>query len=328
MTTRRRVALCWLGLAALVAVGMPGCATPAGDATDERPIWKRIDQPAIAVCGGCHLDVYEEWSRSLHRGAWTNDNVRVATKDFAIESCRPCHSPEPVLPRGLDRRPKYRDYNHEDGVHCLSCHGLDNGVAAARGIEDAPCRPRFEPRLLDANMCYPCHEPTHQAFAEYRTSDAFDTGIRCVDCHMQPTLRGSGETEGHHRTPRQGRSHGPNGGLNEAFVKRALAWRCWIEDRHLKIELRNRCGHKFPGEIPSRSFLVHVSFPGADPIQVLMRKPHKSENRIDNRLKPDETRLLRYALPNGVSSAKVRLLFKPLPLMRIDQAFVLGEWEG
>ena len=38
---------------------------------------------------------------------------------------------------------------------------LADGVGAARTIPDAPCRPRFEPRLRDARLCYPCHEPTH-----------------------------------------------------------------------------------------------------------------------------------------------------------------------
>ncbi len=309
-------------LFALACLVPPGCAAPASrTATGVEPIWKRIDQPSVVACGGCHADVYEEWAKSLHHGAWSNRNVLTATQDFTIKKCRSCHSPMPVLPRGLDRRPAFRDFNHHDGVHCLSCHGLDDGVAAARTIVDAPCRPTYEPRLLQADMCYPCHEPTHQAFTEYRRSDAFATGVRCVDCHMQPT------------THRRGRSHGPNGGFNPEFVKRAIAWRCWVADRELRIELRNRTGHKFPGEIPSRSFHVQVKFVGDpkkhhDPVNLLLRRPHKKEDRRDNRLLPDEVRVLRFPFPDGVSDAEVRLLFKPLPLMPVDQSFVIGEWSS
>lgn len=311
MSRRTNTALC-AGALALCAVP-PGCAT----APATKAIWERIDEPSISACGRCHLDVYEEWAQSLHKGAWTNENVLTATQNFTKKECRACHSPMPVLLRGLDRRPKFRDFNHEDGVHCLSCHGLEDGVAAARSVPDAPCRPRYEPRLLTANMCYPCHEPTHQAFAEYRRSDAHATGVRCVDCHMQPT------------THRRGRSHGPNGGMNAEFVKRAIAWRCWIEDGVVHVELRNRCGHKFPGEIPSRSFHVMVSFGvGQKPAHALLRRPHKKEDRRDNRLLPDEVRVLTFPLPKGVGDASVRLLFKPLPLMPVSAAFEIGRWRS
>ena len=163
-------------------------------------------------------------------------------------------------------------------------------------------------------MCWPCHEPTHQAFAEYELSNAHAVGVRCVDCHMQPT------------THRPGRSHGPNGGMNPAFVPRALAHRIFLADGAVNIELRNRCGHKFPGEIPSRSFLVRVDFPGREPVYEQLRKPHKEEARADNRLLPDEQRVLRFPLPDGVTQARVRLLWKPLPLMPEEQAFVLADW--
>lgn len=308
------------GLAAFVLVSLvTSCRFATTGATADReepPIHERIDLPSIAACGGCHVEVFEEWSASLHHGAWTNANVRAATREFTRESCRPCHSPMPVLRSGLDRPPVYRDFNQNDGVHCLSCHGLADGVAAARTIPDAPCRPRFEPRLLSVEMCWPCHEPTHQAFSEYETSDAAAVGVRCVDCHMQPARHG------------RGRSHGPNGGMNPSFVKRALAWDCRRDGDELVIELRNRCGHKFPGEIPSRSFVLSITFEGHPPIQELWRKPHRGEDRADDRLLPDETRVLRYPWPEAAPAVEVKLLFKPLPLTPDEHAFELGAWRA
>ena len=101
------------GGAALLA-GIAACAGRTGTATlptdpgvDEPPIHTRIDLPSIAACGPCHQDVFEQWSLSLHHGAWTNANVRQATDDFRKEECRACHSPMPVLATGLDRRPDF-----------------------------------------------------------------------------------------------------------------------------------------------------------------------------------------------------------------------------
>ncbi len=291
--------------------------TGAPQDSGERPIHTRIDLPSIAACGGCHLEEHEEWSRSLHGRAWTNANVQTATNRFQKKSCRPCHSPLPVLESGLDVPPRFRDENHEDGVHCLSCHGLPDGVAAARTIEDAPCKPRFEPRLLRADFCFPCHEPTHGAFGEYVRSDAFELGLRCADCHMQ--TRASG----------RGHSHGPNGGLNPAFVARGLAWSAERESDALAVTLRNRTGHRFPGEIPSRSLLIEVRFGDDAPETTVLRKPHKGEQREDNRLEPDEERTVRFPIPLARREAPVavRILFRPLPLMPASECFVLGEQE-
>jgi hypothetical protein len=222
----------------------------------------------------------------------------------------------PVLVTGLDRRPDFRDFNEPDGVHCLSCHGLADGVAAARTLPDAPCRPRFTPDFLRAESCWPCHEPTHHAFSEYATSDAKALGLRCADCHMAPC------------SDRPGRSHGPNGGLDADFVKRAIAWQCSLDGNELVVTLRNRTGHRFPGEIPSRVFQVKVVVDGGEPGYVTLRKPTKEETRDDDRLGVNETRALRFPVDPAAHDVHVWLLFKPFPLLPDDEAHVIGEWSA
>jgi hypothetical protein len=283
---------------------------------DTRPPWQQIDRPSLAACGICHLEVYAEWEQSLHHRAWTNSNVREETNDFAQAACRPCHSPLPVLVSGLDRAPDFRDFNQPDGVHCLSCHGLADGVAAARTVPDAPCRPRYAPDLLRAQSCWPCHEPTHHAFEEYARSDAKAIGLRCEDCHMPQC------------SDRPGRSHGSNGGLNADFVKRAIAWQCRCEGGELIVTIRNRTGHRFPGEIPSRLFQVKVVVDGGEPRYATLRKPAKTETREDDRLDVNETRELRFPVDATAHDLHVWLLFKPFPLLPDDAAQVIGEWSG
>lgn len=296
-----------------LVLGVLAVAARAAQEEAERPIHTRIDLPSLAACGECHGRVWDEWSRSLHARAWTNENVRRATKNFTIESCRACHSPEPVLETGLDRRPDYRDHNQLDGVHCLSCHGRADGVAASRTIPDAPCRPIEDARLRSVQMCFPCHEPTHQAFSEYYESQAYRDGVRCADCHMPERKDG-------------GFSHGPNGGFSPTFVKKAIRWRASRSDGELQVRVKNRTGHKFPGEIPSRSFVVRAEFDSGEVESVLLRKPHKGEERQDDRLAPDELRTIGFAIPDAASSARVTLRFYSLPLLPDEDAFVLGEW--
>ena len=308
-----------------LGLALAGLAAPFQEAeqvprSEERAPYERLDLPSVAACGACHVQVAREWSESLHARAWVNANVRRATRDFERESCRPCHSPRPVFETGFDRPPAYRPFNREDGVHCLSCHGLGDGVAAARTIPDAPCRPRREPRLLAADHCYPCHQPTHQAFDEYRQSQAFADGIRCVDCHMPERADGTG------------RSHGPHGGMNAEFVAGAIAWEARREEDGVHLRLRNRTGHKFPGEIPSRSFRIQavIEPPGAtqpESWSTVLRKPHRGEDREDDRLRPDEEREI--VIPAGRAAAvTVQLRFASLPLLRDEDAFLLGTYRS
>ena len=66
----------------------------------------------------------------------------------------------------------------------------------------------------------------------------------------------------------------------------------------------------------------------ADPQGILMRKPHKREDREDNRLLPDEKRTLAFPIPTDARSVRLKLLFKPLPLLPDESAFLLGEWSA
>lgn len=298
-------------LGALAARSRP--TQEGADVRDERPPHERIDSPSREACGGCHARELAEWERSLHARAWTNANIRVATDGFRKVECRACHSPEAVLPVGLDEPPDYRDKNQDDGVHCLSCHGLADGVAAARTLPDAPCRPRAEPRLARAELCWPCHEPTHHAFQEYVLSKAYAEGKRCQDCHMPAREDG-------------GHFHGDRGGFNAEWVRQGLAWEARREKDTLVLVLENRTGHKFPGEISSRSLLIRVLVPGAEPRDLQLRKPHKGEEREDDRLTPDERRELRFLLPADARGTRLELRFLPLPLLPPEQGFLLGEW--
>lgn len=293
-----------------------------------------ITRPPAETCGKCHEDVHAEWEPTLHKRAWTNGNIQNATQSFARAECRPCHSPHPVLPNGLEiaprvyRPPRFREENVESGVHCLSCHGLGNGsgVAAARDVPEAPCRPRRDDRLLSVAFCATCHDPTHQAAQEYWTSAQARDGIGCRDCHMPPVARADG---------RKGRSHVFPGGFDHAQVRRGVAVKSSLEGRTVVVSLTNQAAHKLPGEIPSRGLVVSVRAFDAAGARVLdrhtlFRRPFKNaeeRHRPDDRLLPGETRVLREPLPAGAVRATVDVVFRSLPLQPDWQAIPIASLE-
>lgn len=267
-----------------------------------------ITAPSVAQCGECHMEVFREWDRSLHRWAWLNRNIQQATRNFTMVECRPCHSPEPVAFTGLDTIPRFRPHLVEDGVHCLSCHGLPDGrVAAARDVPEAPCRPVRTPWLWTHMACYPCHQPTHNANAEFLESAAYRRGWSCQDCHMPRVERRRPDG-----TVREGRSHGPHGGLEPEQVRAGVDIEVEVRAGWVAVRLANLTGHKFPGEIPSRALHVVVRPQGGEEQRIVLRKPFKGEEGwSDNRLRPDEVRELEFDVAAG--TAEVLVLWYPYP---------------
>ena len=126
-----------------------------------------------------------------------------------------------------------------------------------------------------------------------------------------------------------GAYHGPLGGLNIDFVREGLHWACRLDGGDVVVTLGNQTGHKFPGEISSRSLVLRVEFSNGDIEHLVYRKSHKTEtDRPDNRLTPNEFRDVRVPLPDGADGARVWILWKPYPLMPDEESFVIGEWSS
>jgi predicted CXXCH cytochrome family protein len=268
---------------------------------------------AKEACGGCHPRIYEEWQETLHAKAWIDPVYRMSAGNPPRLECRGCHSMEPVLARELSTdlsyRPVFRPYNHEDGVSCLSCHGLaDGSVAAARDVPGAPCRPRRDDRLKTPEFCGACHNPSHSAYDEWKRSKS---GKSCVGCHAS----------------KEGKfTHRMRGCDDPEFVKSGLDWSCDVAGGMLRVTLTNRSGHKLPSEVPTRLLRVRVRLDEREE-EVLFRRPMKQiVGERDNRLWPDETRVLAWPA-SGVRRVKVEILFQPSLLVPPHGWITIGRWE-
>ncbi len=264
------------------------------------------------ACGRCHEAIHRDWQQSLHGRAWVDPDFRMSAGTPPKMECRGCHSMEPILAREISTdvsyRPVYRPYRQEEGVTCLSCHGLaDGSVAAARDIPGAPCRPRRDDRLRSPEFCGACHNPTHLAYDEWKRSTS---GKTCSDCHAV----------------RDGKfSHRMRGVHDADFVRSGLDWSCRVEGEELRIALTNRSGHRFPAEVPTRLLRVKIRLDDREE-EVVFRRPMKAVvSEKDNRLWPDETRVLTRPLA-GSKDVRVELLYQQSMFAQPREWIVIGRW--
>lgn len=98
-----------------------------------------IDSRRIAgseKCGTCHTQITAEWRSSMHGQAasdktyQTNVNLLAEKKGMAATRfCEGCHAPVALLSGQLTSGGKLDTPGHmEEGVSCLSCHGIDKIV--------------------------------------------------------------------------------------------------------------------------------------------------------------------------------------------------------
>jgi hypothetical protein len=290
--------------------------------------------PSDQSCGKCHAEVLAEWKGTLHATAW-EDPIFVASagKPMKME-CKSCHSPQPLLfadeiTMDWGSRPILRDFNHADSVNCVSCHLRKDGTVAARQDRpDAPCKPVRDPRLSSTQLCGVCHNPTHDANLEWERSAAHGLGITCNDCHSQTVYRTGADGK-----KKSGFSHVFPGGNDPAFVRKAIQTECSLQGRELTVRVENRTAHKFPGEVPTRIFLIRIQFWDADGTLISeetlpYRRPGKGEvGWKDNRFEPDETKAIARRAPEKTTRIKVDFLFQNGPFAVFDKAFSIGGWE-
>jgi nitrate/TMAO reductase-like tetraheme cytochrome c subunit len=265
------------------------------------------------ACAQCHAKIFDEWKETLHARAWIDPVYRLSAGNPPKMECRGCHSMEPILEREISTdvtyRPVYRPYNHDDGIGCITCHGLaDGSMAAARDVPGAPCRPRRDDRLRTPEFCGACHNPTHLVYDEWKLSKS---GKSCVDCHAMKNGKFS---------------HKMMSVEDPEFVKSGLSWSCEVAGGALKVSLTNRSGHRLPAEVPTRLLRIKIRI-GEGEEEVVLRRPMKAHiGEKDNRLWPDETRVLARPAPAG-KAVQVEILYQQGPFSQPHQWIVIGKWE-
>jgi hypothetical protein len=293
-------------VALLAALGRTSRQLPAGKVT-----------AAAGDCRQCHDSVWQEWEASYHAKAWSDDDVQAAFQHFGVDrKCQSCHAPQAGLSQPGDVM-EVRATNREAGVHCLNCHGLaDGGVAAARTVADAPCKPQATPLLASSEACGACHEAIYK---DWEASRYRQENKSCQSCHMPAAPGRTG-----------GRSHLCMGSHNDDLVRSAATLECRQDGEELIVSVTNHgAGHNFPGERHNRVLFVQVIERSADGEIALAQQalikgitPFRGESSREQ-IRVDQTFEARFPVVKPPVVADVQLLYKPFPWYADDKALVV-----
>jgi hypothetical protein len=208
-------------LASLAADGWGDASVPLSPATAEKSeqlfAAGAFEDPQI--CAGCHDEIHQAWSNSMHAHAWENKWYRMDYQlaheetDGATDMlCGACHAPIAARTGQLPPHDGSRfDEISMQGVSCDFCHtvsGMERlynmGHVSSpgplkrgpRGDGESPYHEvRYSELHTRAEFCGSCHNARNPAtglylintYEDWQSNDYGRQGIRCQDCHMTPT---------------------------------------------------------------------------------------------------------------------------------------------
>jgi hypothetical protein len=241
-------------------------------------------------CGGCHIEIYQEWEASIHGNAWKDPFFQAYwKKDQQIWVCLNCHTPvenqQEYLIQGLKgekadrpiqvKNPDFDPQFREEGISCATCH-LRNGVIYGPFKEiQAPHPTEYDPKFRTARLCLDCHHVPKEKFMFYRGNPCntqvewengpyAKKGMICQDCHM-PEIERALVPGGPVRKARQ---HLWWGGHQPKMLQRALqvelksdrmAYAPGEKARYVLTLTNGGAGHKLPTGDPDRYFTIEFS---------------------------------------------------------------------
>lgn len=171
------------------------------------------------LCSTCHRQLYEEWSKSMHAYAWTDQWYQ---PDFLLAHqqtngatdllCGACHAPIAARTGQLPPADGSRfDETARRGISCDFCHTVTGvGQMFNMGHISDPGKiktgPRGDGKSLyhevknsgihnRADFCGSCHMVIHpvtgtriiDTWEDWKANEYGKQGITCQNCHMTPT---------------------------------------------------------------------------------------------------------------------------------------------
>lgn len=291
-----------------------------------------LESISAESCGRCHVEIYREWSTSMHAKAWVDPYFQVDNEfDGNMQICLNCHTPlkdqqenlvlgfrdrskfDPILKINADFDASLRD----EGVTCAVCHIRNGTILGPYGSDAAPHPVKRDETISDGHtLCRRCHMvmgerwDTFYRFPPCGTYDETKEAGRepeCMKCHM-PAIKRSIVTGGETRKVRK---HLWLGGHNPGMVKKGLTINLdFKEHSDGKVEyilslFNSGSNHRIPTGTPDRHLTVTFRLLNEN-MKTIKEKSYKLKRTImwrpfivdlwDTRLKAGEKRLFSFTV--------------------------------
>ena len=137
----------------------------------------------VKICSGCHADIAQEWSESLHAFAsLANPFFRVSFDDFVKDAgadkarfCAGCHDPALTFDGAVTQDVSPKDRRAHIGVSCGHCHGLVEVTRDGNASYTLSTAPIPYPK--------PGDDESLRKHKERVASPALRTNELCMSCH-------------------------------------------------------------------------------------------------------------------------------------------------
>jgi hypothetical protein len=220
MTALPFLILVGFGWAASAEQSSPGEATEVVEKTEEPD---QMFEPGAfenpEICAGCHVEIYDAWSHSMHEYAWENNwyqhdymTAHEETEGANDLLCGACHAPIAARTGLLPPADGSEfDATSRRGISCDFCHTVSRihepfnmgHIAEPGSIKRGP-RGDGESDYHEiesseihtqAEFCGSCHMVIHPStgvqiidtWDDWKNNEYGRQNIRCQDCHMTPT---------------------------------------------------------------------------------------------------------------------------------------------
>ena len=282
------------------------------------------------------------------------------TKGKAKKLCVQCHTPY----QALKGREGVTDEDLNRPVDCVYCHSIDNLQEHPRfsmtfyGPSDNNKEEfhiiKKREHFSDAGLCLSCHGELKnpKQLSVCITGDEFmarpDKSQTCQDCHMPEAKDNEGQSYAQHSFA---------GAHDPQFLRKSLTLKTSKTEKGIEVSIGNdKAAHAYPTGSPLRQVILKVTAkdeqgnivfenwkenPLKEDKQAVFMRIFEDEQknapappwraaavRMDQRLKPGETRLLKYRLPEKAVQVNVKLVFRlaPLPILKrlgIDDPYLI-----
>lgn len=155
-------------------------------------------QPSNSQCTGCHQQEFQDWSKSRHSQAFSNQNFQEGYFREPQERCLNCHTPLQEQVTEIKTSPKL-GLAHE-GVNCVACHVRDGQVQSSKSSGDSYHGYVENNFLKSPQFCASCHEfnvngstngqvhltntNAQSTYREWQNYQAAGGTRTCQNCHM------------------------------------------------------------------------------------------------------------------------------------------------